>query len=83
RLLRQVAGAGLLGSYVSTAGRAQLAAVADPGADRIRRAVGAGILGLIPLQASLAALTGALPVAAAVAAGFPLARRLSRKVSPT
>jgi UbiA prenyltransferase family len=83
RLLRQVAGAALLGSYVSTAGRAQLAAVADPGADRIRRAVGAGILGLIPLQASLAARTGALPAAAAVAAGFPLARRLSRKVSPT
>lgn len=82
-LLRQVAGAGLLGCYVSTAGRAQLAAVADPGADRIRRAVGAGILGLIPLQASLAARTGALPAAAAVAAGFPLARRLSRKVSPT
>lgn len=83
RLLRQVAGAGLLGSYVSTAGRAQLAAVADPGAERIRRAVGAGILGLIPLQASLAARTGALPTAAAVAAGLPLARRLSRKVSPT
>lgn len=83
RLLRQVAGAGLLGFYVSTAGRAQLAAVVDPGADRIRRAVGAGILGLIPLQASLAARTGALPAAAAVAAGFPLARRLSRKVSPT
>jgi 4-hydroxybenzoate polyprenyltransferase len=82
-LLRQVAGAGLLGFYVSTAGRAQLAAVADPGADRIRRAVGAGILSLIPLQASLAARTGALPTAAAVAAGFPLARRLSRKVSPT
>ncbi|GLY75653.1 SCO3242 family prenyltransferase [Actinoallomurus iriomotensis] len=83
RLLRQAAGAGLLGSYLSTAGRAQLAAVADPGADRIRRAVGAGILGLIPLQASLAARRGALPAAAAVAAGFPLARRLSRKVSPT
>jgi UbiA prenyltransferase family len=83
RLLRQVAGAGLLGSYVSTAGRAQLAAVADPGADCIRRAVGAGILGLIPLQASVAARTGALPAAVAVAAGFPLARRLSRKVSPT
>jgi UbiA prenyltransferase family len=83
RLLRHVAGTGLLGSYVSTAGRAQLAAVADPGADRIRRAVGAGILGLIPLQASLTARAGALPTAAAVAAGYPLARRLSRKVSPT
>ncbi|WP_329236656.1 UbiA family prenyltransferase [Actinoallomurus sp. NBC_01490] len=83
RLLRRVAGAGLLGSYLSTAGGAQLAAVKDPGADRIRRAVGAGILGLIPLQASLAARRGALPAALAVAAGFPLARRLSRKVSPT
>lgn len=83
RLLGRASGAGLLGAYVATAGRAQLAAVADPRADRIRRAVGAGILGLIPLQASLAARTGALPAAAAVAAGLPLARRLSRKVSPT
>lgn len=81
--LRRATAAGLLGSYLAPFGRAQLDAVADPSAGRIRRAVGAGLLGLIPLQASLAARMGALPAAGAVAAAYPLARRLSRKVSPT
>jgi len=81
--LRQAAAAGLLGSYLTSFGRAQLDAVADPSALRIRRAVGTGLLGLIPLQASLVARLGSLPAAGAVAAAYPLARRLSRKVSPT
>jgi 4-hydroxybenzoate polyprenyltransferase len=81
--LRQGTGAVLLGSYLVSFGRAQLAAVTDPSAPRIRRAVGTGLLGLMPLQASLAARMGALPAAGTVAAGYPLARRLSRKVSPT
>ncbi len=81
--LRGLAGAGLAAGYLATFGRAQAAAVADPGAEPIRRAVGAGILGLMPLQASLIARRGPLAAAVAVAAGFPLARRLSRKVSPT
>lgn len=81
--LARLVSAGLIGGYLSTCGRAQLAAIADPSAERIRRAVGAGILGLIPLQAALAARYGGLPVAGAVAAIHPLARRLSRKVSPT
>ena len=72
----------LAGCYLATYGSAQAAAVADPGASRIRRAVGAGILGLVPLQASLIARRSPL-AAGAVAALFPLARRLSRKVSPT
>jgi UbiA prenyltransferase family len=99
RGLRQVAGAGLLGSYLTTFGRAQLAAVTDPSAERIRRAVGAGILGVMPLQASLATragtssgvppggkaapVTGGMAAAGMLAVAFPLARRLSRRVSPT
>jgi UbiA prenyltransferase family protein len=83
RDLRRAVSGGLLLSYGATFGRAQLDAVADPTAGRIRRAVGAGILGLIPLQASLAARSTPLPVTAALAAAFPIARRLSRKVSPT
>lgn len=82
-LARRLVSAGLVGGYLSACGRAQLAAVAEPSADRIRRAVGAGILGLIPLQASLSARYGTLPAAGVVAAVHPLARRLSRKVSPT
>ncbi len=73
----------LLGTYVVTTGGAQYDAVRDPAARKIRRAVGAGIHGMIPLQAGLIARTGAWRPALAVAAAFPLARVLSRKVSPT
>jgi 4-hydroxybenzoate polyprenyltransferase len=79
----RLAGAGLLAVYAGTFGRAQLAAVHDPAPERVRRAVGAGILGLMPLQAALAAGAGAPVAAAPVAAAFPLAWRLSRRVSPT
>ena len=73
----------LLGTYAVTTGGAQYDAVRDPAAPKIRRAVGAGIHGMIPLQAGLIARTGAWRSALAVAAAFPVARALSRKVSPT
>ncbi|MDX3187872.1 UbiA family prenyltransferase [Streptomyces sp. MN03-5084-2B] len=73
----------LLGTYVVTTGGAQFDAVRDPAAPKIRRAVGAGIHGMIPLQAGLIARAGAWRSALAVAAAFPLARALGRKVSPT
>lgn len=73
---------GLL-AYGATAGRAQAQAVADPSPGTVRKAVGAGILGLIPLQAALTAGAGALRSALPLAAAFPLARALSRRVSPT
>jgi 4-hydroxybenzoate polyprenyltransferase len=73
----------LLATYAVTTGGAQYDAVRDPAAAKIRRAVGAGIHGMIPLQAGLIARTGAWRPALAVAAAFPLARALSRKVSPT
>jgi hypothetical protein len=38
---------------------------------------------MMPLQAALAARSGALWAALPVAAAFPLARKLSRRVSPT
>jgi hypothetical protein len=80
---QRLAGAALLAVYGATFGRAQLAAVRDPGPQQLQRAVGAGILGLMPLQAALAAGAGAPAAALPVVAAFPLARRLSRKVSPT
>jgi hypothetical protein len=79
----RLAGAGLLAVYGATFGRAQLAAARDPAPEQVQRAVGAGILGLMPLQAALAAGAGAPAAAVPVAAAFPLARRLSRRVSPT
>jgi hypothetical protein len=82
-LVGRVGNAALLAVYGGTFGRAQLAAVRDPAPERMQQAVGAGILGLMPLQAALAAGAGAPVAAAPVAAAFPLTRRLSRRVSPT
>ena len=75
-------GVGLLAGYAVPLARAQLAAVREPGPTPVRRAVGAGILGLIPLEAALVS-TRATRAAAALASLWPLAKGLSRKVSPT
>lgn len=79
----RAAGAALFATYAWTVGRAQAGVARDPRPEQVRRAVGAGIHGMIPLQAGLAAATGRAGVALPVAAVFPLARRLARKVSPT
>jgi 4-hydroxybenzoate polyprenyltransferase len=70
------------GVYVFGFGRALFEALREPTAARVRTAVGAGINGLIPLQASVLARAGS-PTALPVAAAFPLARLLTRRVSPT
>jgi 4-hydroxybenzoate polyprenyltransferase len=71
------------GVYSSTVGRAQLAAAKDPSAATVRTATMAGIHGMVPLQAAIAARRGSLLGAAVVAAALPVARALARKVSPT
>lgn len=73
----------LLSAYAATSGGAQLGAIRDPSALTVRRAVGTGILALIPLQGALAAQARAPRTATAITLAFPLARWLSRKVSPT
>ncbi|MFJ8535372.1 SCO3242 family prenyltransferase [Streptomyces sp. NPDC093591] len=70
-------------AYLGTYGTAQVRAVKDPSGENVRRAVGAGILGLMPLQAALTARGGAPGVAAALGVVHPLARRLARRISPT
>ncbi|HEU5472437.1 MAG TPA: UbiA family prenyltransferase [Actinophytocola sp.] len=79
----RLAAAGLAACYAGSVGSAQSAAIRDPTSGPVRRAVGAGILGLMPLQASLLARAGSVRVAVPVALAFPLARRLSRKVAAT
>ncbi|HVK22298.1 MAG TPA: UbiA family prenyltransferase [Actinokineospora sp.] len=69
--------------YAAFVGRAQLAAASDPGAGTVRQATKAGIHGMVPLQSALAVRGGSTLAAAVVAMALPLARRLSRKVSPT
>ncbi|MEU6302463.1 UbiA family prenyltransferase [Streptomyces chartreusis] len=75
------AGAAL--AYLGAYGSAQVRAMREPSAGNVRRAVGAGILGLMPLQAALIARGGSPRVAAALGVVHPLARRLARRISPT
>ncbi|MFE9252621.1 SCO3242 family prenyltransferase [Streptomyces sp. NPDC007088] len=76
--------AALLGAgYALTAGRPLLHAVLNPSPPLTQRAVGGGIRAMIPLQGALAARAGAQLPALATAALAPLARALSRRVSPT
>lgn len=75
--------AALLAGYAAAAGRGQLAAANDPRPATVQRAVGAGILALIPLQAGLLAAAGSARLGRGLAALWPVARRLSRRVSPT
>jgi hypothetical protein len=69
--------------YAATVGRSQARAAASPDAGTVRRATGAGIRGLIPLQAALTAGGGSLLGAAALVAAGPVARAAARKISPT
>jgi 4-hydroxybenzoate polyprenyltransferase len=71
------------GAYSGLVGRAQYDAAQDPSAPKVRSATMAGIHGMVPLQAALAARRGSLLGAAVVAAALPVARRLAKKVSPT
>jgi 4-hydroxybenzoate polyprenyltransferase len=78
------AGAALLATgYAASVGRAQLAAAHRPGPAELQRAVTAGILGMIPLQAGLAVRPGSMRVAASVLSCWLPAVRLARRVSPT
>jgi hypothetical protein len=81
--LRTLAAAGLVGAYATAVGRAHADAARDPSPERLQRAVGASVLGLMPLEAGLLAGAGALVPAGGVAALWPLARTLSRRRSVT
>lgn len=79
----RAAALGLVGAYAAVVGRAHAEAISDPSPERLQRAVGTGILGLIPLEAGLLAGAGALGPAAAIAALWPVARKLARKRAVT
>jgi 4-hydroxybenzoate polyprenyltransferase len=79
----RLASGALTAAYAVLVGRAQLGAVRDPSAAKVRKATGTGILGMVPLQAALAARAGSIPAAVAVVAAMPIAKALSRKVSST
>jgi 4-hydroxybenzoate polyprenyltransferase len=81
--LRRATALGLAGAYAAVVGRAHAEAIRDPSPERLQRAVGTGILGLIPLEAGLLAGAGALAPAAAVAGLWPVARTLAKRRAVT
>ncbi|MBT2490876.1 UbiA family prenyltransferase [Streptomyces sp. ISL-96] len=70
-------------AYFRTAAKPLLHAALNPSPPLTQRAVGGGIRAMIPLQAALAARSGAVGAGAALMGLVPIARKLSRKVSPT
>ncbi|WP_254076450.1 SCO3242 family prenyltransferase [Streptomyces sp. P3] len=70
-------------AYVRTTALPCLHAALNPSPPLTQRAVGGGIRALIPLQAALAARSGANVSALAVLGLVPVARTLARKVSVT
>jgi 4-hydroxybenzoate polyprenyltransferase len=75
--------AAFAGLFARSVGGAQVAAAKDPSAQNLRKAVGAGIHGLVPLQAAWCARGGKPLLGAGLMAALPLAKALARKVSPT
>lgn len=82
-LARRAAALGLLGAYAAAVGGAQAGAVRDSSAAGLQRAVSAGVLGLILLQASLLAGAGSLAPAGGLATLWPLGRALARRRAVT
>ncbi|MGW2330487.1 SCO3242 family prenyltransferase [Streptomyces sp. NPDC001700] len=73
----------LAAAYLATAARPLAHAALNPSPYLLQRAVGGGIRAMIPLQAALVSRAGAGQVAVGLLLLMPVARRLSRKVSPT
>jgi 4-hydroxybenzoate polyprenyltransferase len=81
--LARCAAVGLCGTYAATVGGAHAAAIDDPSPPMVKRAVGAGVLGLILLEAGLLAGAGAVASAIGLAALWPVARGAARKRAVT
>jgi 4-hydroxybenzoate polyprenyltransferase len=79
----EVTTAALAGWFARSVVPAQAAAAREPDAKNIRSAVGAGIHGLVPLQAAWVARAGAPRLGAGLALAFPLVKALAKKVSST
>jgi hypothetical protein len=79
----RIAAAALALTYAAVVGRAQAAAVASPDSRTVRAATGAGIRGMIPLQAALMARAGAVGPAAVLVAAEPASRLAFKVVSAT
>ncbi|RJK97227.1 SCO3242 family prenyltransferase [Vallicoccus soli] len=79
----RAAAAALATAYAATALPAQRAALREPTGPVVRRAVGAGLQALVPLQAALTARSGRYAAAVALLASAPVGRALVRRVAAT
>lgn len=75
--------AGFAAAYAGTVLPPQLRARRDRRPERVRQAVGAGILGIIPVQSSLLAASDRTALAVAVGALLPLGRATARRIAVT
>jgi hypothetical protein len=80
---RRAAAAGLLAGYASSIAGAASRAVREPTSANVQKVVGAGILGLLPLQAALLVAAEEPEAAVAVASVWPVASTMSRRRSVT
>ena len=78
-----VLGSLLAAGYATVVGVPQWTARTTRTAQDIRRAVGASVIGTIPLQAALIARSGGILSSIAIAALWPVAKSMTRKVSAT
>lgn len=79
----RLVGAALAAAYAAVVARPQAAAVASPDPRTVRAATGAGIRGMIPLQASLLARAGAVGPAVALLVAEPVSRLAFKVVAAT
>jgi hypothetical protein len=75
--------AGLLGAYAVAMGRAEMDAARNPSPAKLQKVVGTGVLGFMPLEGALLAGMRRTAAGAAVAALWPVARRLARRRAVT
>lgn len=83
RRVGRISSLGLLGLHAASMAGAEISAIRNPRAKNLQKVVGAGVLGLMPLEGGILAASGALGGASALAAGWPLALSLARKRSVT
>lgn len=79
---RAAAGA-MLAAYTLTQLVESLRAVAEPGPEALQRIVGAGVLGIVPIQSALLMSAGRRGLGVATAAVWPVSRLLARRRSVT
>ena len=81
--LARISALALLGVHAASMTRAELAAASQPTPSNLGHVVKTGVMALMPLQASLLAARGRLGPSVMLAAAWPAARALARRIAVT